>query len=367
MDESPGTPSQDGSDTVNPALDPDSTGPEPEPAPEPVSTVEKEAWHDVSQPRRSLVWFILCLAIAEAIHFGLRQVRTVPQTDFEAAAKHVREHMGQRDLVVSAPSWTSPRLRQALGDAMTFSSSTPNDLAAYERIWVMIIRGARHPYQPTHPTDFVQRFGRVRLQQWELGPSPVLFNFVDHMAQAKAEIVTNGKTLPCHRTPRSNHRAGLGAGAMAPEQILQCDRERPWLWVGSTVMEDLELKGRHCIWQHPAGLEPIRVQWNNIPLGDRIVLYGGIYHDHEIKELGNDTQIAVRVNGQEVGRMIHRDGDGNKRSVIQTRPLEQAKQHPDQRGNVAIEVTAADPHLRSFCWNATVRLGHPERDHHGTN
>ena len=89
---------------------------------------------------------------------------------------------------------------------------------------------------------------------------------------------------PAH-VPPTVVQGGLGGGVIAPRQRFQCDFERPWLWVGPTVIEALDLSPRRCIWTHPQGSEPISITYTDVPLGARLVLYGGLdYHDERDPE-----------------------------------------------------------------------------------
>jgi hypothetical protein len=109
---------------------------------------------------------------------------------------------------------------------------------------------------------------------------------------------------------------------------------------------------RYCVWQHPAGTEPIRASFADVPLGERLVLYGGLYYEHKRNLEHGPVSVAVRVDGEEIGRMTHADGDGWKRMEAST---QRAGRPRRERGTVTIEVTAPNPHLRSLCWAATTR------------
>jgi hypothetical protein len=63
--------------------------------------------------------------------------------------------------------------------------------------------------------------------------------------------------------------------------------------------------------------------------------------------------VKVRFDQRDAGRMIHADGDGWKRLVVDTRALH------GQAVSVSVEVSADNPHFRSFCWNATTRVSSP--------
>jgi hypothetical protein len=187
--------------------------------------------------------------------------------------------------------------------------------------------------------------------RWSLPYEPVLYDFVEHVREAHVVRVENGVDHPCvWQASGRPTGGGLGAGPITPAERWQCDFQRNWLWVGATVEEDLTLRARRCVWQHPSGNEPIRVSYPNVPLGQRLVLYGDIYYEHERERTHGPLDVVVRVDGEEVGRMRHFDGDGFKRMEAST-----AMSDRRERGTVSIEVTAPDPNLRTFCWIASTR------------
>src|SRR4029078_185452 len=83
----------------------------------------------------------------------------------------------------------------------------------------------------------------------------------------------------------------------------------------------------------PPGPEPVRASFANVPLGERLVLYADIYYEHERERIHRPIDVVVRVDGGEIGRMTHFDGDGEKR-------MEASTVMPDHRprGTVSIEV-----------------------------
>lgn len=314
-------------------------------------------------PRRlpAGVWWLLLfgLAAVELVgHFVIR-ARVPDEGDWEAAASFVRSEEQPSDLVEVAPDWADPVLREHLGDLISLHEAAHSDRAPFERLWLLSIRGANLEDMPPGDPVLDRYFGRVRVRRWDLGPSPVLYDFVDHVRDARVTMVRGDSERPCTWQPRGTARGGgLGAGAMAPGARHQCDPSRPWLWVGETVTEDLDLEPRRCIWQHPEGSAPIRATFDDVPLGDRLVLYGGLYYEHERMLEHGPIHVTVRIDGEEVGRMIHRDGDGWKRIEVDPQQVVSAE---DARGEVTVEVTAPDPHLRTFCWAASTRAG-PRRE-----
>lgn len=304
--------------------------------------------------RRDLLWLsILALAVVELVAHGVVRSRVVTDEDWAQAASRVRREYRPGDLVVVAPDWADPLLRRHLGDVLTLADAGRSDLSRYSRLWALSVRGHRPVEAPAGAPTVNELHGRVRVLRWELPSESVLYDFVEHVREARVSLVQDGHETSCGWRDELRPRGGgLGAGPITPAQRYQCDPRRPWLWVGATVQDDLGLRPRHCLWQHPAGPEPIRATFSDVPLGERIVLYGGLYYEHERNLENGPLSVAVLVDGEEVGRMLHVDGDGWKRMEAST----QRPGHPPrERGTVTVEVTAPNPHLRSFCWTASTR------------
>jgi hypothetical protein len=310
----------------------------------------------VPAPRWASPWWLLFLglAIAEVVALGVREHRVPTESDWSAAAEHVRAQLAPKDAVAVAPGWADPLLRLYLGDRLTPRISGRSDLDAFERLWVLSIRGARAADAPLRQPDYAETFGRVRVERYDLGRSPVLFDFADALPAARVEKYIEGEPVACAlRTfPPSVLQGGLGGGVVAPRQRFQCDFERPWLWVGVTVIEALDLQARRCIWNHPQGREPMAVTFEKIPLGSRIVLHGGLdYHDERDTNKA-PVKLRVFVEGKEVADLMHRDGDGMKRWEID---LGKALGALPAKGDVRFEVTTPEPFRRSFCWTGSVQ------------
>lgn len=294
----------------------------------------------------------LCFALVELVFHCTLRARVVPARDFEAAAAWLRPHHRPRDLIVAAPSWADPRVRAAAGAMIDLDDAGATDLDRYDRLWSFSIRGHRAELAPNRPPDAVKRFGRVRLERWDLGPSPVIVDLVDRALDAEVSLFEGGVATPCQRVTAEARNVGLGAGAAWPRERILCAGERPWLFVAKTVNEDLDLKLRRCVWQHPQGREPIRATFRDIPLGERVVLFADVYSEHERMQERGPFQIRVLVDGQEVATMVHEDGQGRVRIEGLTQPPSGPRK---PRGDVSIDVTASAPDLRTVCWSATIQ------------
>jgi hypothetical protein len=299
-------------------------------------------------------WWVLVLAFALVELGGMLLVRlgVAPPGDWKRAADFVRQNHRARDAVAAAPAWADPTLRRVLGDRIRLADAGRSDLASFERLWALSIRGKKPADAPARRPDLSRQFGRVQLDRWDLGPSAAVYDLVQNVEHARVSMVNGGLERACpFRRGAPGGGGGLGKGVVPPADRFVCDPSESWLFVAPVVLEDLGLSPRYCVWQHPRGPEPIRVTYPDVPLGQSLVLYGGLYYEHERMLQGAPVTAEVFVQGTRAGRMVHRDGEGWKRTVI---PLgEKGSSLP--RGEIRIEVSTPRPHRRGFCWAATVR------------
>jgi hypothetical protein len=305
-----------------------------------------------------LWWIPLVAAAVEIVSFVVSQERVVTDADWRGAGAYVREHFAEGDIIVAAPEWADPLMRRELGDLMTLADAGRSDTARYERLWALTIRGHEPQDAPDREPAFDQTFGRVRVRMWELGPSLVLYDFVAKIREAEVAIHKEGRWLECPwRRTGFPYPGGLNSGALWPDERFMCPAS-DWLWVGPTVQEDLNLENHYCVWQHPpGGDDPMRSVFHDVPLGERIVLYAGIFYGNENTLDKGPVIVTVKVGDEQVGRLTHNDGDGWKRMEIATRSPAEARRDPEARGDVTIEVTAPNPHVRTLCWAGAVERG----------
>lgn len=319
---------------------------------------EQSAWQSpsIGERARGAVWLVpLLLAAAELVGHATMRSRVATDDDWRRAGEFVRTRLRPRDQVIAAPAWADPLARRELGATLGLARVGELDLEPYERVFVLSIRGHMHPQLADTAADGIRRFGEVTVTRHDLGPSPVLYDFVANLEQARVSQVVAGQAQDCPRVHLPPRGGGLGQGPYWPADRFVCDPQSPWLFVARTVNEDRDLALRTCVWQHPRGVEPIRATYHDVPLGERIVLDADIYYEHEREEVHGlvPFELRVRVDGHDVGTMRHLDGQGRKRMVITTGE----RGDRGRTGTVEIETTTAEPHLRTVCWSGSTRLG----------
>jgi hypothetical protein len=305
-------------------------------------------------------WLALIgIALAELAALWVRQ-RNVPELDdYAAAAAIVRKDWRSNDAVVIAPEWADPMLRLVLGDRMGLKLAGRADLASFERLWVLSLRGARAPEAPPRPPDFSKLERGIVVERYDFAPSPVQLDLVDALPSASVEFQQGEQQIPCAYMERFSgaQRGGLGAGPAAPRQRFACEGPSGSSFVGVTVIEDLALKPRRCVLTPPRTNEPVSITYKDVHLGSELVIYAGLYYEDERSEVGAPVTLRVLVNGQERARFVHEDGDGMKRYELGTQatPFQAGQARPPARGDLRLEVSAPDAIHRSFCWAGSIR------------
>ncbi len=296
-----------------------------------------------------LAWIaLLAVAATELLTHVTVRSRVASERDWRAAAAFVREQWQEGDLALAAPAWADPLLRRHLGDVLRLRDVARSDLAGYRRLWSLSQRGYRPAEADDGPPELRRQFGRLLVERWRLATPRLLFDFVAHVERARVARLDDHRERVCswRRTPPSG-TGGLGRGPYRPEHHAVCPGG---IWVGATVVEDLSLRLRRCVLQPPPGA-PLTVTFEDVPLeGGQLVAYAGLYHRDERKREGPPITLRVLLDGREIARMVHRDGEGWKRMVSE--PLPEAG-----RGTFRFVVEGKRPRrgARRFCWAASVQ------------
>jgi len=263
---------------------------------------------------------------------------------WEEASAFVRAQFERGDRIVAAPAWTDPIVRKELGDLSPLRIAALADGAGVGRVWELGIRGATTRDDiPALERDF----NGVRVRMWPVESPELVYDFVANIEDARVELDTDDGSQACPWARGRPAPGGLERGPMRPEERFVCDPKRPWLWVGPTVLADLELQPRRCIWQHPAGPTAVRTIFSDVPLGTRLIVRGGV--DYQIARQRAHAPVTLRVwiDDAIAAQWDHHDGDGWSGFDIDTSARD------GSLATVRFETTAPDPFARLFCFAAS--------------
>lgn len=297
-------------------------------------------------------WMVLACVVAMAAvwEFVAQLVITsrVPAiSDWRSAGSLVRQDFQDGDAISVAPRWADPIMRMVTASVLTARAEGRSELTGYKRLWAITIRGEEVEDAPHTAPELTRTFGGVTVRRFRLPPANV-YDLNAHIQGAHAQVTVNDVPHPCTWRHLPQQRGGgLDQGPFAPQERFACD-VRPWVWVGATVIEDLELRPRSCIWQHPPpdnGMST--VSFSNVPAG-HFVMHGGLHWVQERWRRGGRVEISITQNGNEIAHMTHRDGDGWAR----------IEGNVPSAGELSISVSAPEgDNERTFCWDANIETG----------
>ncbi|MBL9026634.1 MAG: hypothetical protein JNL21_30830 [Myxococcales bacterium] len=288
------------------------------------------------------------LELCGAVAFANRAPR---EEEWSKLAPLVESVHRPGDLVVVSPRWAEPHARRALGD-----DAFPLDVVArsgpetFDRAIEVSILGSHAAELDGFREVKSSRLGPFTVRELE-NPRPehVVFDFVRELGPGRVVVPTDDGE-PCAWTTRAKLRSGgLGGHPTFPRARFECP-EGLFFQVSATVIADEDFLPRRCIWAHPPESGKRVIRYARVPLGDRIVGHLGMYWMIERERAGAPVALAVRVDGEEVGRVLHEDGEGWKRFEM---PLGARAHRPE--ATVEFEVATSDFLHRHLCFQADSR------------
>lgn len=270
--------------------------------------------------------------------------------DWRAARRTVAALRKSGELVVVAPDWAEPNARHAFGDAlMPLSDVARADDTARPRAIEVSILGVSAPELRGWKVVQERREGKFRFRVLDNpAPAHVQFDFVDHVQEAEVVDVTSSGERRCSWNPDARPDAGgLHGDPAFPSQRHVCYGGE-WHFVGTTVVEDQNWRGRRCLWAEPSN-GTLVIRFPSVPLGRVVRGYGTLPWWTEREKRGAPVDMEVLVAGEVVGRYVHRDGDGWKPFEFSTGT------HEGTQGAVEFRVRSARPSQRQFCFQADTR------------
>jgi hypothetical protein len=280
-------------------------------------------------------------------------MRRAPSFDawFEVAPL-VREMKQEGDLVVVAPPWADPAARRALGDeGMPIRDEARPDATRYAHAVEISILGERAGELRGWREEARRAQGKFTIRRLvNPAPAKVIYDFVDHAHPPDADVRGTQPEATCTWSTR----APIAAGGLAGHPTFPAERfECPggvFFHVGATVIADEEFRPRRCLWSHPFARGEIVTRFHGVPLGQVIRGHAGMYWMVEREKKGAPVTLAVRVDGEAVGRAVHVDGDGWKAFEF---PL---GAHAG-KGAAEVEFAVSSPNYRDrhYCFEADTR------------
>ena len=270
------------------------------------------------------------LAALETAQSLIAPHRAPRPEDWAALAVEVRAGFRPGDLIVAAPAWADPVLRQYLGDVITIPMATRMDDARYARVWEVGQHGAHAP-EARGTITRVQRFGALTLRLVERKPAQITYDFLEHWADARVSRwdPDAGKVAAC---PWQADRFVCAAGGTVHRELVEVDTRL-----------------RTALLAPPVARALLVIEWPAVPLGRELVFRAGL-HDVWARKLGRGTvQVDVWMDGQWVtGGII-----GNRSGWAPIRIDTSARD--GGRSTVRVQISARDPHLRYLAFAAEAR------------
>jgi hypothetical protein len=224
------------------------------------------------------------LALVETVNALVAPLFAPTETDWISAAAKVRAGFRPGDLIVAAPTWADPLMREQLGNLVPLTIAGRMDAARYGRIWEISQRGERSDDTATAHITSKSRHGALVVKLWERRPAHVSFDFLAEWRRANMFVVRPGKgEVAC----------GLGEdrhlcldGTFVKPQLLEIDTRL-----------------RNALSVVPLDQATIVLDYPDVPLGQELVVGAGLHNVWLRKSGDGKVRLRILVDGLELGRM----------------------------------------------------------------
>jgi hypothetical protein len=291
------------------------------------------------------------LAILE-LGMHLSQVSSVVKDDDWARAKvEVEKRVKPEDLVAFAPRWVDPVGREHFGPELaTFGREAYPDVTRFPRAFEVSIRGEHlADLRGWRPVD-VQKVGAITITTLE-NPTPVALkdDLLRHAGKPDMHVsVVDGTGEHECRWARAGSQTGnIGFGPGVPATRYVCGGNE---FVGVTVMADLDYRPRHCFYAPPqGGGSVLRIRFDSIAFGKVLHGHHALSVEAERDRKGAPVTISFRSGDKDLGKLVHRDGEGWKGFELDTSELE------GKSAELVAEISSSSGDRRQYCFEADTR------------
>lgn len=201
---------------------------------------------------------------------------------WRAAAASVRAAHQPGDLIVFAPRWADPVGRLHLGDLIPIEMAGRMDGARYGTIWELSIRGARAPETRGLRAASTASFGGVTVRRFTRAPAEVLFDFAPAIARAKVD----------------------GSRTRGPELVLA----------------EVGFEPHRCAQIVPGVDQSVTMTFTGVTLGSSLAFGAGLADVFTRRDVRAPGELAVAVDGKELGRLRFGVDDGWRTQTVATTP-----------------------------------------------
>lgn len=288
---------------------------------------------------------LFLVAALLSLAFYLRLPATLPsEEDYRAAAADLAARSAPGDAVLLDPHWAERARLFVHGLPVLNLARDPvrEDLRGFGRLFVLSLPDLPRADQEGtfaflerarfRRLEEPRRFGNLEVTLFEnLQPERPSFDFTGEVARAKVYL----------RRPDGSQELCPRVGNRHP-----CPRAG-WINVGEEIKE-IAFKPQRCLWAHPAGSEPLVVEYADAPLGRTLDVTGGIVGQIVFRRESYKTvTLRVKIDGALVAEIEFPPGEpGARRRSIDTSAM------AGTRRLVQFEVSAPDPNMRHFCFDA---------------
>lgn len=302
---------------------------------------------------RGLSWWWLAIPVLGAGELAAQfwAARRAPrESEWREVASEVRRAKAPEAVVVVAPAWAEPLARAAFGDAvMPLRDVARPGLDGYRRALEVSLLGQHDRELSGWQVTEERRVGRFTLRQLDNPVPPhVQIDFVDRLKDARVWETVGENSQPCPWVHARVSNGGLGGHPTYPAQRFACPSSEPYL-VGATVIDDQDFRPRRCIHAHPTPRGPLRIAFDDVPLGPELRGHAGLPWLLVRDGGGAPVRLQIRVNGKVIGTHVQRDEMGWAGFHFETGVS------AGTRGTVEFQVDSDSVQNRHFCFAADSR------------
>jgi hypothetical protein len=273
---------------------------------------------------------IVLLVVVETLTALTARWRVPSEADWQRAAAEVRGGFRGGDLIVAAPGWADPLMRQQLGDLVPMPVAGRMDAARFGRIWQISQRGGEAPETKGLQRAVQARHGALTVSRFDKRAAQVTFDFVAGWAKGSlSRIEPDGRVVACSAAGDGHHC--VGPGYFTP-QILEIDTSP-----------------RFALHSEPVGRATLALDYDNVPMGRELAVGAGLHNVWKRKGGNGTVKVRVLVNGQDLGSVSAANFSGWTVRAFDTTAL------AGQTAKVRFEITADNPVSRHLGLAAEAR------------